>query len=101
MKRIGIIAKLNKPETVKVSHEIVQWLTEKGIEVYLDTELGSKLRSIKSYSSTEIPSLVELLIVLGGDGTMLYAARLIGDKKTPILGINLGSLGFLTAITIK
>lgn len=101
MKRIGIIAKLNKPETVKVSQEIVKWLTEKGVEVYLDTELGSRLRPMKSYSSTEIPSLVELLIVLGGDGTMLYAARLIGDKKTPILGINLGSLGFLTAIIIK
>ncbi|MBI3399212.1 MAG: NAD(+)/NADH kinase [Deltaproteobacteria bacterium] len=101
MKRVGIIAKLNKPEAVRISHDVIKWLSEKGIEIYLDTELAAKLNYSKSYSAAELPGLVELMIVLGGDGTMLYTVRLIGDKKTPILGINLGSLGFLTAITIK
>ncbi len=101
MKRIGIIAKLNKHEAVTLSKEIVKWLGGRGIEVYMDAELCARLGYSRSYSREEIPGLVELMLVLGGDGTMLYASRLIGNKKTPILGINLGRLGFLTAITTK
>ena len=101
MKRIAVIAKLTKPEAVKVSQDVIKWLIERGMEVYLDTELGGRLNWSKSYSRTELPGLVELMVVLGGDGTMLYAARLIGEKKVPILGVNLGGLGFLTAITME
>lgn len=101
MKRIAVIAKLNKPEAVRVSQDVIKWLIEQGMEVYLDAELGGKLNYSKSYSRNELPGLVELMVVLGGDGTMLYTARLIGDKKIPILGVNLGGLGFLTAITMK
>jgi len=101
MKKVGVIVKLNKPEVVRVSQDIIKWLLERGVEVYLDTELAGKLNYSKSYSRADIPGLVELMIVLGGDGTMLYTARLIGEKKVPILGVNLGSLGFLTAITMK
>ena len=101
MKKVGVIVKLNKPEVVRVSQDVIKWLLERGVEVYLDTELAGKLNYSKSYSRADIPGLVELMIVLGGDGTMLYTARLIGEKKVPILGVNLGSLGFLTAITMK
>ena len=101
MKRIAVIAKLTKPEAVKVSQDVIKWLIERGMEVYLDTELGGRLNWSKSYSRTELPGLVELMVVLGGDGTMLYTARLIGEKKVPILGVNLGGLGFLTAITME
>ena len=101
MKKIAVIAKLTKPEAVKVSQDVIKWLIERGMEVYLDTELGGRLNWSKSYSRTELPGLVELMVVLGGDGTMLYAARLIGEKKVPILGVNLGGLGFLTAITME
>ncbi|HLA50921.1 MAG TPA: NAD(+)/NADH kinase [Thermodesulfobacteriota bacterium] len=101
MKRIAVIAKLTKPEAVKVSQDVIKWLIERGMEVYLDTELGGRLNWSKSYSRMELPGLVELMVVLGGDGTMLYTARLIGEKKVPILGVNLGGLGFLTAITME
>ncbi|MBI5328939.1 MAG: NAD(+)/NADH kinase [Deltaproteobacteria bacterium] len=101
MKKIGIVAKLNKPETIKVSHDIVKWVTDRGVEVYLDNELAAKLGHPKSCSAAKLPDTVELIIVLGGDGTMLYAARLIGENKIPILGINLGNLGFLTAIKMN
>lgn len=101
MKKIGIIAKFNKPEAVKVTQDVIKWLNDRGVEAYLDMELGSKLAYTKSYSRTELPGLVDLIVVLGGDGTMLYTARLIGEKKVPILGVNLGSLGFLTAITMR
>lgn len=101
MKRIAVIAKLTKPEAVKASHDVIKWLVEQGVEVYLDTELGGRLNWPKSYSRTELPELAELMVVLGGDGAMLYTARLIGEKKIPILGVNLGGLGFLTAITME
>ncbi len=101
MKRVAVIAKLDKPEAIKIAKEIVKWLKEKGIEVYLDVGLGKRLGISKTCSRERLPSLADIIIVLGGDGTMLSAARLIADKKTPILGINLGGLGFLTAITVK
>ncbi|MBI5047615.1 MAG: NAD(+)/NADH kinase [Deltaproteobacteria bacterium] len=101
MKKVGIVAKLNKPEAVKISHDIVKWLTDRGVEVYLDNELAARLSHPKSCSATKLPDAVELIIVLGGDGTMLYAARLIGENKIPILGVNLGNLGFLTAIKMN
>lgn len=101
MKRIAVIVNLNKPEAVEVSRDVIKWLTERGIEVYLDNKLGGILNWSKNYPSNELSGLVELIVVLGGDGTMLYTARLVGDKKIPILGVNLGGLGFLTAITTE
>lgn len=101
MKRIAVIVNLNKPEAVEVSRDVIKWLTERGIEVYLDNKLGGILNWSKNYPSNELSGLVELIMVLGGDGTMLYTARLVGDKKIPILGVNLGGLGFLTAITTE
>lgn len=101
MNKIGIIAKLDKPEAIKVGQNILEWLGKRKIEVYLDAEFGSILGQGKGYSRDKLTSLVELIIVLGGDGTMLSVARTVGEKKTPILGINLGGLGFLTAVKIN
>ena len=101
MNKIGIIAKLDKPEAIKVGQNIVEWLGKRKIELYLDAEFGNILGQGKGYSRDKLTSLVELIIVLGGDGTMLSVARTVGEKKIPILGINLGGLGFLTAIKIN
>jgi NAD+ kinase len=57
------------------------------------------MSDMKGYPGQEIPPLVDMVVVLGGDGTLLSVARLVGDLRTPILGVNLGSLGFLTEIT--
>ena len=67
MKKVGVIVKLNKPEVVRVSQDVIKWLLERGVEVYLDTELAGKLNYSKSYSRADIPGLVELMIGLGGD----------------------------------
>lgn len=107
MRRIGIIAKQNKPEAVHLVSHLVEHLRAKEIEIYLEesmekvlspTLLESRLTPMKR---EEIPSHVEMVIVLGGDGTLLSVARLVGNYKVPILGVNLGGLGFLTEITLK
>ena len=107
MKRIGIIAKQNKPEAVPIVRSLVEWLRPKKIEVYIEKGIGELFHPLltgphlNSVEREDIPSQVEMMIVLGGDGTLLSVARLVRDRKVPILGVNLGGLGFLTEITLE
>ncbi len=98
IKKIGIIAKVQHPMAGKVLRELDGWLKERGIEIYINRETAGIIGEKSPYKRAEIPSLTELIIVLGGDGTLLSVARLIEDKNVPILGVNLGGLGFLTEI---
>jgi NAD+ kinase len=97
MKKIGIICKIGKPEPVEIVRELLPWLKGKGVQVLLDDESAAAL-GIEGYSRLRIPDLAEAVIVLGGDGTMLSVARLACRKTVPILGVNLGGLGFITEI---
>lgn len=100
IKRIGIISKPKKTEIREIVPSLTQWLRERKVEVFLDKETASLLESAeKSLSRNEMPSQVDLLVVLGGDGTLLAAARALNRKPVPILAVNLGGLGFLTVIT--
>ena len=106
MNRIGIVAKKNKPEVVTIASHLVEWLSTRKIKVYLDGEFGKLLPAApsaggwNSVERGEIPDHVEMIIVLGGDGTLLSVARQVWNKNIPILGVNLGGLGFLTEITL-
>jgi len=106
MNRIGIVAKRNKPEAVAIASHLTEWLRTKKIDVYLEGEKGKLLTPTfpegdgKSIGREEIPGDVEMIIVLGGDGTLLSVARQVWNKNIPILGVNLGGLGFLTEITL-
>jgi NAD+ kinase len=106
MERIGIITKQSKPEVAPFVRDLVEWLRPKNIEVYIEEGIaklvhpplaGSHLNSIRR---EDIPAHVEMIIVLGGDGTLLSVARQVWDKNIPILGVNLGGLGFLTEIAL-
>ncbi len=107
MKRIGIIAKKNKPEAIPIVRSLVDWLRPKGMDVYLEKEMGTLFSpplsgpALRWIERGEFPEHVEMIIVLGGDGTLLSVARLVGDHEIPILGVNLGGLGFLTEITLE
>ncbi|MCX8118542.1 MAG: NAD(+)/NADH kinase [Desulfobacterota bacterium] len=107
MKRIGIIAKQNKPEALTIIGRLVEWLGSKGIEICVEYGVGQAVPSspiggqLRPMEREQIPSEVEMIIVLGGDGTLLSVARLVGGYRVPILGVNLGGLGFLTEITLK
>ncbi len=98
MKNIGIICKLNREEPREILHHLIPWLRQKGCEVFVDIETASLL-GIRGYERSEIPLQVEVVLVLGGDGTMLSVNRLVAEKGIPVLGINLGSLGFLTEVS--
>lgn len=111
MKKIGIICKPKKTEVIRIltgegqDKGLLRWLGDKGIEIFLDKgieifldEAEASALQIKGYSRNEIAKLVDMVIVLGGDGTMLNVARLVCERNIPILGVNLGTLGFITEI---
>jgi NAD+ kinase len=97
VKKIGIICKKGRPEPGEILKELLPSLRQKGYDSFVDIETASTL-NIRGYTRNEIPSLVDVILVLGGDGTMLSVSRLVAGKGVPILGINLGSLGFITEI---
>ena len=97
MKKIGIICKLNRKEPQDILKQLLPWLRQRGCEVFVDKDSASPL-NIRGYDRNEIPSYAEVVLVLGGDGTMLSVIRLVAGAGIPVLGINLGSLGFLTEV---
>jgi NAD+ kinase len=93
-KIIAIMVRPGNPEAVKTGQELAKWLLEKGYDV-LSTPGQKLLPKIKNVTATNIGK-VDWVIVLGGDGTYLRAARMLEGRQVPILGVNMGSLGFLT-----
>jgi NAD+ kinase len=81
----------------------VKWLGAHGREVVVDGETASALGlpGVTVTEASELPGKVDLIVVLGGDGTLLSVARLVDGLDVPILGVNLGGLGFLTATTLE
>lgn len=99
---VGIVSKPRKEEICAVVPPLLKWLRTRGIEVLLDEDTAACCDSSeKAFARDELPSAVDLLIVLGGDGTILAAARLLADRPIPILPVNLGGLGFLTSVTLE
>ena len=107
MKRIGIIPKRNKPEAIAITRDLVEWLQTKGLDVYLEEETGKRIQPplsgprLNLVEKEEFPQHVEIVVVLGGDGTLLSVARAVWKQGIPILGVNLGGLGFLTEIGLE
>ncbi len=97
--RIGIIAKPKKPANEVVA-SLVKWLRERGVEVFLDEETALFAGIDSNYKKSEIPYVSDVIVVIGGDGTFLSVARLVYGNDVPVLGVNLGRLGFLTEVTL-
>ncbi len=98
MKRIGIIAKKGEPEAIKAIKEFICLLKGRECELYVDNDVAAVLK-IDGCPREKIPSKTDIIIVFGGDGTLLSVTRLVGDSGIPILGVNLGSLGFITELS--
>jgi NAD+ kinase len=100
MKKIGIISK-NIPSAHRAAKKLASWLEARGKKVFLDSETAAAM-NVQGYKREKIPGLVDMIIVLGGDGTLLSAARLVADSRSnvPIFGVNLGSLGFMAELSL-
>ncbi len=101
MPHIAIISKPQKPELSALLPELTQWLEQRGYTPVLD-ETSANYTGQQGVTRSALPELCcpELVIVLGGDGTLLSAARSFSKTNTPILSVNLGSLGFLTEVPL-
>jgi len=100
--RVGIVAKPDAHEAPSVVRRLVAWLGARGGAAILEKETAELVPDLDARTArrADLPAQVDLLVVLGGDGTLLSVARAVGDQGTPILGVNLGGLGFLTATTL-
>ena len=96
IRRVGVVAKVASREAVFVAHELAEWLRRRGLEVGLDqATLRARGSTERAFEPGEP---CDLVVVLGGDGTLLAVARTVGPAA-PILGVNLGTLGFLTEVS--
>ena len=100
-KSIGILTKPKFPEVKTTLQDVVTWLRARSIDVILDTTSAMLLGEQGGYQKTQLAGKADVLLVLGGDGTMLNAARLAGERGIPILGVNMGGLGFLTEVRLE
>ncbi|MBI4466439.1 MAG: NAD(+)/NADH kinase [Acidobacteria bacterium] len=100
LKTVGIISKPKKEEICAVAPGLLEWLQQRGLQAVCDQETTQCLGQSGGVPREAIASRVDLIVVLGGDGTLLAAARLLHPHPVPLLAVNLGSLGFLTEITL-
>ncbi len=101
MKAAAIVSKPDKPELEEVVPAVLRWLEQHKYTVWLDDETAAYVPGRPSVQRDQIAEhSPNFVIVLGGDGTLLSAARAVGPAKIPILGVNLGSLGFLTEVPL-
>ncbi len=101
VKRVGVIAKSGHPQAARVVAELARDLSARGVAVRLAEDFPSFAGpGVECVPRELVPSGVDLLLVLGGDGTLLSAARLVKDSGVPLMGVNLGTLGFLTEVSL-
>jgi NAD+ kinase len=102
VRRIGLLVKPKLKAAGAVIERLSHFLSERGVQLVAEQvaqEMAPACRA-QFMAREELAALVDLLIVLGGDGTMLAAARLVKDRDTPVLGVNFGGLGYLTEFAL-
>ncbi len=101
IQKIAIFAKMHDPRCQGVASDLIQWLEARECTPLVEPNLARLIGCSDQMTEEEIRDQADLVVVLGGDGTLISVARLFSDKDVPILGVNLGSLGFLTEITFE
>jgi len=99
IRTVGIISKPGSDAARELVPKVIEWLRARGISARLDDQSG-EYAGAAGLPRDSVPEGSDLVVVLGGDGTLLSAARAIGRREIPLFPVNLGGLGFLTAITV-
>ncbi|HBY58574.1 MAG TPA: NAD(+) kinase [Solibacterales bacterium] len=99
IKTVGIVSKPGVAQAKTLLPKLIEWAKARGISVRYDEETAAYLGTVGTPRHL-VPDNTQLVIVFGGDGTLLSAARAIAGREIPLFAVNLGGLGFLTAITI-
>jgi NAD+ kinase len=107
IKRVGIVVKPHQPEALSTLCGVIEWLNQRGISLVGGPEIERERIehqtgcAVEVVDSDKLPASVDLMLVLGGDGTMIATARMLGDTNVPVLGVNYGGLGYLTEFRIE
>ena len=95
---IGLVAKYEEPKATEIAGWLIPWLKKRGKQVLVENGISGA--GGRSCSKKEMAKKADLIVVLGGDGTLLSMARLVERPEVPILGVNLGGLGFITEVAV-
>ncbi|HET6647121.1 MAG TPA: NAD(+)/NADH kinase [Pyrinomonadaceae bacterium] len=107
IKRVGIVVKPHQPDALTTICGVVEWLAERGIVLVggpeiererIEHETGC---AVEALDHEALAGSVDLMLVLGGDGTMIATARMLGDTEVPVLGVNYGGLGYLAEFRVE
>ena len=100
IKKVGIIANIAKEKSPEYTAALREWMLKRGLEVYIEEGIAAKIGCLPGVEKEKLWTLVDLLVVFGGDGTILRTARLARKRDVPIVGINLGVFGYLTEVNL-
>ena len=98
IRTVIVVAKIGPPEGLRIAQELAGWLEQHKITVHFEAETAAALGHTDGVERDRLPPEIDLAIVAGGDGTLLSMARAAAPLQIPLLGINFGSLGFLTEL---
>jgi len=98
IKKVGIIANVEKERIAPFTASFQQWLEKRGVRVFLEEEIAARMKQKAGFRRDDATLSLDLIAVLGGDGTLLRAARFVARHNLPIVGINMGTFGYLTEI---
>lgn len=99
MRTVGVVVKRGHPEAVKLARRLVDWLGDHGIAAIVEDVSAAEIGCAAGGSKEQIIAKADLVVVFGGDGTLLSVARHMRERHVPLLGVNFGQLGFMTALT--
>jgi NAD+ kinase len=101
-KTVGIVSKPDKPELAGVLPELLKWFENQRYQVVIDRETAAYTGGVETVNREQLAArALSFIVVLGGDGTLLSASRAVAKAGIPVLGVNLGSLGFLTDVRLE